>query len=120
MNTLKIGIASREASRERTLNIAEGKYIPAGDEPKLWFESLAALSPVLSEQNRDLLRMIAETRPQSLRELAEASGRARSNLTRTLRTMTRYGLVRLEPGANRQLIPHVDYSRVEIEWLLCR
>ena len=34
MKTLKVGIASREAYKKRTLAIAKGEYIPAKDEPK--------------------------------------------------------------------------------------
>jgi predicted transcriptional regulator len=79
MKTLKVGIASREVYKKRTLAIAKGEYIPAIDEPKVWFESLGTLSQVLSDQNRDLLKLILQTSPRSLRELAESSGRAASN-----------------------------------------
>lgn len=113
MKTLKIGIASPEAYKRRTLAIAKGKHHPAKGEPKIWFDSLGTLSQVLSDQNRSLLRLILEKQPQSLQELAKASGRAPSNLSRTLRTMERYGLVDLEPGPNRQLIPRVPWSALE-------
>src|ERR1700742_1455027 len=113
MNTLRIGIAPREAYKKRTLAIARGKYTPGRNEPKVWFESLGTLSQVLSDQNRSLLRLILQKRPKSLHELAKVSGRATSNLSRTLRTMERYGLVELEAGPNRQLIPRVHYSGVE-------
>ncbi len=113
MNTLKIGIASREAYKKRTIAIAKGKYMPVKGEPKVWFDSLGTLSQLLSDQNRSLLRLILKKQPKSLHELAKASGRAPSNLSRTLRTMERYGLVQLEPGPNRQLIPRVNYSGVE-------
>ena len=53
MKTLKVGIASREAYKKRTLAIAMGEYVPAKGEPKIWFESLGTLSQVLSDQNRD-------------------------------------------------------------------
>jgi DNA-binding transcriptional ArsR family regulator len=46
--------------------------------------------------NRELLRGIAEKAPGSLGELARITGKAKSNLSRTLRTMEGYGLVRLE------------------------
>jgi predicted transcriptional regulator len=105
MKTLKVGVASREAYKKRTLAIAKGEYVPAR----------GTLSQVLSDQNRDLLKLILETSPQSLNELAERSGRATSNLSRTLRTMERYGLVHFEQGPNRQLVPHVNYSGVELE-----
>ncbi len=43
------------------------------------------------------------------------SGRASSNLSRTLRTMERYGLVHFEKGVVRQLAPRVDYGGVAFE-----
>jgi predicted transcriptional regulator len=115
MNTLKVGIASRETYKKRTMAIARGEYVPKKGEPKVWFESLQSLSQVLSDQNRDLLKLIIQTHPKSLNELAERSGRATSNLSRTLRTMERYGLVDLEEGPNRQLVPKVNYSGVVLE-----
>ncbi len=42
--TTKVGIASREAYKNRTIAIAKGEYVPAVDEPKAWFESLDAFS----------------------------------------------------------------------------
>ena len=115
MKTLKIGILPREKYKARTLAIAKGDYVPAKDETKVWFESVKSMSQVLSEENRALLKLILETHPQSMVELAERSGRAPSNLSRTLRTMERYGLVHFEKGSNRQLAPRVDYSGVEFE-----
>lgn len=113
MSTLKIGIAPRESYKKRTLAIAKGEYTPARNEPKVWFDSLGTLSQILSDRNRSLLGLILHQQPKSLQELAKASGRATSNLSRTLRTMERYGLVQLESGPNRQLIPRVPYSSVE-------
>ena len=115
MNILKVGIASRDAFRKRTLLIAKGEYKPAKGEPRVWFESLESLSQGLSDQNRALLKLINEKHPQSLTELAEQSGRAKSSLSRTLKTMERYGLVHFEEGPNRQRAPRVNYSGVELE-----
>ncbi len=115
MKPLRVGIISKEEYKARTLAIARGEYVPTKDEPKVWFESLYSMSQVLSDQNRALLKLIIETHPQSLGELAERSGRATSNLSRTLKNMERYGLVHFEEGPNRQLAPRVNYSGVELE-----
>jgi len=115
MTTLKVGIATLEQYKARTLAIARGKYTPAPDEPKVWFQSLETMSQVLSDKNRELLTLIVKTEPNSLTELAERSGRAPSNLSRTLRTMERYGLVHFEVGPGRQIAPRVNYSGVELE-----
>jgi acyl-CoA synthetase (NDP forming) len=50
----------------------------------------------------------------SIEELAAASGRAKSNLSRTLHTMERHGLVRLENGNGRKLRPVVTFERLEL------
>ena len=39
----------------------------------------------------------------------------RSNLSRTLRTMERYGLVYFEQGPGRQIAPRTNYSGVKLE-----
>ena len=47
---------------------------------------------LLSAGNRELLRVIAEKALGSLDELARITGKAKSNLSRTLKTMEGYGL----------------------------
>ena len=59
--------------------------------------------------------MIAERGPGSLDELAGMTGKAKSNLSRTLRTMEGYGLVRLERGERGRITPKVMHDRVELD-----
>ena len=57
-----------------------------------------AFNPLVADHNdsnRALLKIIRETEPQSVAELAKVTGRLRSSLSRTLKTMSRYGLVDL-------------------------
>ena len=54
------------------------------------------MAEVLSDQNRALLKVIRETKPDSMAVLAKITGRQPSNLSRTLKTMSRYGLVDLQ------------------------
>ena len=61
----------------------------------IWFSSLKSVASVLSKENRDLLKTIDLYKPQSLTELASLSGRALSNISRTLKTLEAYGLVTL-------------------------
>jgi len=114
MTTLKVGIAGYEEMKARTLAVARGEEKPAPDDPKVWFTSTESFAQVLSSGNRELLRIIAERSPGSLEELAEITGRAKSNLSRTLKTMAGYGLVRMEPGQGRRLAPRVIHDRVEL------
>ena len=53
----------------------------------------------LSDENQELLRIIHDSKPQSIADLEQMTGRKASNLSRTLRTMANYGLVRLEEGS---------------------
>ncbi len=118
MKTLKIGIATYDEMKARTMAIARGDYKPAKGEPKVWFTSLESFAKVLSERNRELLALIAQRRPDSLTELAVLTGRNKSNLSRTLKTMSRYGLVELDRGQRGKLIPHVPYEQVRLDMSL--
>ena len=89
MTTLKVGIASYEEMKARTMAVARGERRVKADEPKVWFTSTESFAKVLSAGNRELLR--------------------------TLRTMEGYGLVRLERGEGGRIIPKVVHDRVELE-----
>jgi predicted transcriptional regulator len=120
MKKLKVGITSLDQYRRRTMAIARGEFKPAAGDPKVWFTSIESFARILSDKNRELLALIAETEPDSMSELAEKSGRARSNLSRTLRAMERYGLVRFVKGSGRQLAPRVHYSDIVLDMPLVR
>ncbi len=86
--TMKIGIISKEDYKQRTIAIAKGEYKPRKNEPKVWFESMESLGQVLSGQNQNLLRLIRDQRPASLVEIEALSGRKKSNLSQTLKTLS--------------------------------
>ncbi len=115
MTTLKIGIASFDEVEARTLRIARGEERVAPDAPKVWFTSTESFAKELSAGNRELLRIIAEQAPGSLDELSRQSGRAKSNLSRTLKTMASYGLVRLDRGDRGRIVPTVVVDRIQLE-----
>jgi predicted transcriptional regulator len=85
----------QEKIRARMLAIARGEYKPKPGEPKVWFTSMKSLAEVLSDENRALLKVITETKPESISALAEATGRKPGNLSRTLKTMSNYGIVEM-------------------------
>ena len=115
MKTLKIGIADYDRMKARTMAIARGEHKRARGEPTVWFTSIESFAKVLSGRNRELLAMIAREKPHSLAELAELSGRNKSNLSRTLKTMSRYGLVELEEGEHGTLVPRVPFDQVRLD-----
>jgi predicted transcriptional regulator len=93
---IKVGVMPLKEMKARTIAIARGTYKPAADEPKVWFSSLKSLASVLSEDNQALLQAIREHNPESIAALQKLTGRAASNLTRTLHALQRYGLVALQ------------------------
>lgn len=118
MKTLRVGIASYEDMKARTLAIAKGELKPKASDPRVWFTSPESFAKLLSNRNRSLLAVIADTRPASLHELAAATGRTPGNLSRTLRTMERYGLVDLHKGERGRIRPEVTYRDVRLEMRL--
>jgi len=112
---LKFGIMSREDYKKRTMAIARGEYRPKKGEPKIWFETLQSMAQVLSRENQQLLKIIKEKNPTSLKELEIATGRKRSNLSRTLHTMSRYGIIDLVKH-NRTVQPIVKATDFKIEF----
>ncbi|NOT13587.1 MAG: MarR family transcriptional regulator [Methylococcaceae bacterium] len=109
-----IGIMSQELVRERILSIARGEYKPKPSDPKIWFTSMRSLAEVLSDENRALLKIIQEAKPQSITSLAEITGRKTSNLSRTLKTMSNYGFVEMQREKNhvRPVVNTTDFMIV--------
>ncbi|WP_210399011.1 HVO_A0114 family putative DNA-binding protein [Steroidobacter denitrificans] len=62
-----------------------------------------ALLRLLTPENRTLLAIIRDKRPQSIAELAELTGRAQPNLTRTMRKLEAAGFVRMDMVKRRKV-----------------
>ncbi|MDF1828415.1 MAG: transcriptional regulator [Legionellaceae bacterium] len=115
-----VGVISLEDFKKRTIAIAKGEYKPNKNEPKIWFNSIKSLAHVLSEENRNLLKIIIEKKPRSVSELEPLTGRKANNLLRTLRTMEHHGLVSLNESTEKKrgrqsLIPMAIYDTVDIK-----
>ena len=110
---INIGIMSQDAMRDRMVAIASGEYKPKANEPKIWFSSMKSLAEVLSDENRALLKIIENVQPNSISGLAELTGRKQSNLSRTLKTMSSYGLVEMVKE-NRHVKPIVKATEFQI------
>ena len=112
---IKVGIMPLKEFQAYTRAIATGKHKRKRGEPKIWFNSMASLAQVLSDQNRELLALIAQEEPESISELARLSHRSQSNLTRTLNKMEHYGLVRMKTGAQGKKKPSVPYTEILVD-----
>lgn len=115
VHILRVGIAPYEKIKERTLAIARGEYKPLPNEPKIWFSSIESLAQVLSTRNKLLLEIIAQSSPHSMTELAQLSGRQKSNLSRTLKMMERYGLVKLQRQKSGEIRPQVTFDHLRVD-----
>ncbi len=117
VTTLKVGIADPEEMKTRTLRIARGEEKPTPGDPTAWFVSTESFAKVLSAPNREMLRVIALEKPDSLDALAALTGRQKSNLSRTLKAMVGYGLIRMERDG-RKLAPKLIPDRIVLELVL--
>lgn len=114
MTTLRVGIATPDQMKARTMRIARGEEKRAPSDPQVWFTSTTSFAKFLSASNCEMLRIIHHQQPQSLEELSRTTGRAKSNLSRTLKAMAGYGLVRMEKGKGLKLVPKLVHDRVEL------
>src|SRR5580698_9310179 len=127
---MKTRTGSFEEYKEYVRAVVRGERKVEQREPKIWvertegknnksdrvrFSSLEAGAKLLSARNRALLRTIASRRPRSIRELAAYTGRAEQNLLRTLRKLSRAGIVRLDKGAGRTFQPVVTARKSYFE-----
>ena len=114
VNAIRVGIMPLERVRDYTLAIANGAYKRKPTEPRIWFTSIKSFAAVLSDENRELMRIIHDNQPESIADLEQMTGRKTGSLSRTLRTMANYGLVRLEDGSQgrgRRAVTPVAVSR---------
>ena len=93
MKAIKIGIMPQPQIRARILAIARGELKPRPSDPTVWFTSMKSLAEVLSDDNRALLKVIRDTRPESVSSLAAAFRRAPASLSRKSDTTANYGIL---------------------------
>ena len=96
LKVITIGILPQEKLRARAVAVARGRYKPKPRDPKIWFPSMKSLSETLSDKNMELIKIIAEHKPISIAALSQKTGRASSNLSRTLNRLARFGFVTLQ------------------------
>lgn len=109
-------IQSHGTLRKQMKAVARGKRVPPKDASAPSFESVSALLRLLTPANRALLAVIRDKRPQSIAELAELTGRAQPNLTRTLSKLEAIGFVQMK-SVRRRKVPTaaVHTFRVKID-----
>lgn len=107
-------IVSHADLRSEMVAVARGERPAPRDAGDQSFESVGALMRLLTPDNRQLLAIIRDRKPRSIAELATLSGRAASNLTRTLAKLESSGFIRMEEDARRR-IPTAIVRKLVIE-----
>ncbi len=109
-------IQSHATLRRQMKAVARGKRVAPKDAAAPSFESVSALLRLLTPANRALLAVIRDKKPQSIAELAELTGRAQPNLTRTLGKLEAVGFVQMK-NVRRRKVPTaaVHAFRVKID-----
>lgn len=108
-------IQSLRALREEMKAVARGERPAPADAARPSFDSVEAMVRLLTPENRKLLALIRDRKPDSVAELAQITGRAQPNLTRTLAKMEAAGLIRMKPGGNRRKAPSVAVRKIVVE-----
>lgn len=114
----KIKIQDIKALREEMVAVARGDRPPPPDANVPSFNSAEALVRLLTPQNRELLALIRDRKPGSLAELEKWSGRAQSNLSRTLAKLEAAGLIAMTDGDGRRRrvpVARIQHITVEID-----
>ena len=106
-------IQGHASLREEMKAVARGERLAPKDAGCTTFDSVEALLRLLTPQNRALLAIIRDKKPQSIAELAELTGRAQPNLTRTLGKLAAIGFVRLK-NVDRRKVPTTTIHSLRI------
>ncbi|MFM9970328.1 MAG: MarR family transcriptional regulator [Burkholderiales bacterium] len=106
-------IQSHASLREEMKAVARGKIPAPQSAGGTTFDSVDALLRLLTPQNRELLAIIRDKKPQSIAELAQMTGRAQSNLTRTLGKLAAIGFVRFN-NIDRRKVPTTSIRSLRI------
>ena len=114
MTTLKVGIASYEEMKARTMpwRAASGASRPVS---RRCGSLRRSRSPRCCRPAIASCCASSPRRRRLARRAGRITGKAKSNLSRTLRTMEGYGLVRLERGERGRITPKVTHDRVELD-----
>jgi predicted transcriptional regulator len=107
-------IQSHESLKREMMAVARGKQPAPKDAAAPSFNSIDALIRLLTPENRALLATIRDRKPQSISELAEITGRAQPNLTRTLAKLEAVGFVRMRI-VNRRKVPTAAVRTLHVE-----
>ena len=77
-------------------------------------ETAIDLFGILTPSNRALLQAIGRDRPDSVSRLAELTGRAQSNVSRSLQELAKFGLVRMV-REGQAIRPELSVTHLDVD-----
>jgi predicted transcriptional regulator len=95
-------------------SVARGEMVAPKGAAESSFESVEALTRLLTADNRLLLAIIRDRKPRSAAELAGLVGAQRAELSRRLETMRAAGLVRFEDDT-ADGVPNAVVARIVVD-----
>ncbi len=102
-------------SLEREMRaVARGERPAPPDAAKPSFNSVEAVIRLLTPENRQLLAIIRDRKPQSVAEVAQMTGRAQPNLTRTLAKLEAAGFITMK-AVGRRKAPSASVKKIVVE-----
>lgn len=107
-------VQSLASLRREMIAVARGERRAPSHAGHPSVHSADLLARLLTAENRALLAVIHRARPASVAELAQLTGRAPSNVTRTLEKLAGVGLVHFEVTGRRKA-PRTAARRILIE-----
>jgi predicted transcriptional regulator len=107
-------IQNLKALREEMKAVARGERPAPVDAAKPSFNSVEAVVRLLTPENRQLLAIIRDRKPQSVAALAEMTGRSQPNLTRTLAKLEAAGLITMQTHGRRKA-PSAAIKKIVVE-----
>jgi predicted transcriptional regulator len=110
MTTYKI--QSLRSLRDEMKAVARGERPAPADAARPSFNSVEAVVRLLTPENRALLAMIRDRKPQSVAELVQM--RSQPNLTRTLAKLEAAGFIRMK-ALGRRKAPSVAVRKIVVE-----
>lgn len=119
MPTLKVTIGKRNRLDQRTrrrINAAQKGETLNEVQPTLNFGSYAELSRLLSPKNLELLEVVAEHEPESIRKAAQLVDRDYKQVHRNLSELEDIGVIEFDGGGSgRPKKPMLAYDGLEID-----
>lgn len=107
-------IQNLRALREEMKAVARGHRPAPADAAKPSFNSVEAVVRLLTPENRRLLAIIRDRKPQSIAALADMAGRSQPNLTRTLAKLEAAGLITMQAHGRRKA-PSAAIRKIVVE-----